>query len=66
MIGESVVHATMTELERAGVDLSGAPREACVIGYGAVGRATAQALQRRGYKVFVTDVSQDKLAGTEV
>lgn len=61
MIGESVVFSTLTELERANVDLSKKPKEATVIGYGAVGKATADALRRRGYTVYVHDIDPAKM-----
>lgn len=53
-IGESVVFHTELELRELGAQPQ--KLEACVIGYGAVGKATADALRRRGYAVFVHDV----------
>jgi S-adenosylhomocysteine hydrolase len=52
-IGESVVFHTELELEEMG--LVPAKKEACIIGYGAVGKATADALRRRGHQVWVHD-----------
>ena len=61
MIGESVVHGTETALADLHPDLKIQPKEAAVIGYGAVGKATADALRRRGYKVFVHDIDPEKM-----
>jgi len=63
MIGESVVHSTFTALEQmGGKQLQITPKEAVVVGYGAVGKATADALKRRGFKVFVYDTDPTKMA----
>lgn len=62
MIGENIVDSTLTGLLSMQADLAPTKREACVIGYGAVGRAVAQSLLRRGYEVFVNDVDPAKQA----
>ncbi len=59
-IGESAVYHTEVELEEAGI--SPRKKEACIIGYGAVGQATAAALKRRGYSVWVHDTDPASLA----
>lgn len=59
-IGESVVFHAEIEMKEAGVEPS--KKEACVIGYGAVGKATADALRRRGYQVWVHDTDPAALA----
>jgi S-adenosylhomocysteine hydrolase len=59
-IGESVVFHTELELHEAGAQPT--KNEACVIGYGAVGKATADALRRRGYQVWVHDHDSAALA----
>lgn len=58
-IGESVVFHTLHELDAMGV----APTEksAAVIGYGAVGKFTAEALRRRGYAVTIYDKDVQKM-----
>ncbi|MBI2375074.1 MAG: hypothetical protein HYV07_13845 [Deltaproteobacteria bacterium] len=61
MIGESVVHGIETALEALSPVLAIEPREAVVIGYGAVGKASADALKRRGFKVFVYDTDPAKM-----
>ena len=65
MIGESVVFHAEHELRRCSPGLQeGLERDgktATVIGYGAVGKATAAALQRRGYDVAVVDTDPDRL-----
>ncbi len=62
MIGESVVHSAFHAIEQLHKDITISPKEAVVIGYGAVGKATADALQRRGYAVFVHDIDPAKMA----
>lgn len=62
MIGESVVHSTMTALEKMNPGIDVRPKEAVVVGYGAVGKATADALRRRGFAVFVYDIDPAKMA----
>ena len=62
MIGESVVHSAFHALEQMHDQLAITPKEAVVIGYGAVGKATADALHRRGFKVFVHDIDPAKMA----
>jgi S-adenosylhomocysteine hydrolase len=59
-IGESVVFH-MHELLRE-LGLQPTRKQAAVIGYGAVGKATADALRRRGFDVFVHDHSESALA----
>ncbi|HEY1100331.1 MAG TPA: hypothetical protein VGF99_15440, partial [Myxococcota bacterium] len=59
-IGESVVFHTELELQELGAQPL--KKEACVVGYGAVGKATADALRRRGYQVFVHDLDPAALA----
>jgi len=59
MIGESVVASIEGEL--SALDISIAPKEACVLGYGAVGSNVAASLERRGYKVFVYDKDPEKM-----
>ncbi len=62
MIGESVVHSTELALASVHPDLRIEPKEATVLGYGAVGKATADALRRRGYTVNVFDIDPVKMA----
>ena len=59
-IGESVVFHTELELQELGAQPL--KKEACIVGYGAVGKATADALRRRGYEVFVHDIDPAALA----
>jgi S-adenosylhomocysteine hydrolase len=59
-IGESVVFHAELEMQEAGVQPT--KKEACVVGYGAVGKATADALRRRGYTVWVHDTDPAALA----
>ncbi|HEY1101541.1 MAG TPA: NAD(P)-dependent oxidoreductase, partial [Myxococcota bacterium] len=61
MIGESVVHSAFLAIEQLNERLTITPKEAVVIGYGAVGKATADALRRRGYTVFVHDIDPKKM-----
>lgn len=59
-IGESVVfHAEVFLRE---LDVQPRQKRAAVIGYGAVGKATADALRRRGYEVAVHDTDPAALA----
>ena len=62
MIGESIVHATFHTLEQLNDQIAITPKEAVVVGYGAVGKATADALRRRGFQVFVHDIDPAKMA----
>lgn len=62
LIGESVVHSIELELKKLHDDFVMEPKEATVIGYGAVGKNTADALRRRGYKVFVYDTDPKRTA----
>lgn len=55
VIGESVAFHTEHELALVHPELKVEPKIACIIGYGAVGQATADALSRRGYQVVVYD-----------
>lgn len=59
LIGESVATDTLRELTEAGVEVK--PREATILGYGAVGKGTAEALRRRGYTVHVYDTSEEAM-----
>ena len=61
MIGEAVVHATFEALENAHAPDTNPKKEACIVGYGAVGKATADALRRRGYTVYVNDIVDAKM-----
>ena len=63
MIGESVVFHTEHELAamRPGYGVE-TPEVATIIGYGAVGKATADALRRRGTQVHVWDTDPQKRA----
>lgn len=54
-IGECIAWHLERMLMEANPELKIEPKEAAIVGYGAVGRATAAALKRRGYKVFVYD-----------
>src|SRR5690606_33053498 len=57
MIGESVAHSIETALQDMGSNTRVQPKQATVIGYGAVGKATAAALMRRGYDVSTYDIN---------
>ena len=60
MIGESIVSSiekTLAELKFEEADM---PKEACVLGYGAVGKNVAASLRRRGFDVFVFDPDSEK------
>lgn len=65
MIGESVVFHAEHELKRLSPSLQAAIEQqgktATIIGYGAVGVATAAALKRRGYDVAIVDTDPDRL-----
>lgn len=65
MIGENVVDAALTQLHELHPGLEPSPKVATVIGYGAVGKASADALQRRGYSVHVYDTDPAKLAAAK-
>lgn len=60
MIGESVVAAIDGMLKSINVTIE--PREATILGYGAVGQNVAQSLVRRGFKVHVYDTDPTKMA----
>ncbi len=62
MIGENVVAAALAQLADLHPGLEPKPKVATVIGYGAVGKASADALRRRGYAVNVYDTDPTKLA----
>jgi S-adenosylhomocysteine hydrolase len=61
-IGEAVAFQIEHDLWEANPDLKIEPREAAIIGFGAVGSATAERLRARGYKVFVYDIDPAKMA----
>ena len=65
MIGESVVYSIERAMLEANPKLQIEPKEAVVLGFGAVGRAVANSLRRRGYKVFVYDTDPAKLKEAE-
>lgn len=65
MIGENVVAAALAQLDGLAPGLEPSPKEAVVIGYGAVGKASADALRRRGYTVHVHDTDPAKSAAAE-
>lgn len=54
MIGASV----QAQIDQLGLRVE--PREAAVIGYGAIGKATADALRRQGYRVHVFDLDPER------
>ncbi len=60
MIGESVVASIEGSLVDLGISIT--PKEATVLGYGAVGLNVAKSLQRRGYTVHVYDTDPAKMA----
>jgi S-adenosylhomocysteine hydrolase len=60
LIGESVTNDTLREVDEAGLKIQ--PKEATILGYGAVGKGTAEALRRRGYTVHVYDISPEAMA----
>jgi S-adenosylhomocysteine hydrolase len=68
MIGESCVFNLEQQLAEIHPQLDaklfppGTKREACVIGYGAVGKAVADQLRLRGYEVHVYDKDPAKMA----
>lgn len=63
MIGESVVASIDGSLHELGITIE--PKEATVLGYGAVGMNVAKSLQRRGYTVHVYDVDPEKMAAAK-
>lgn len=65
MIGESVAHSTLEALKRLHPDLSVEPKVATILGYGAVGKATADALKRRGFEIRAWDVDPARRALAE-
>lgn len=62
MIGENVVAAALAQIQDLHPSLEPSPKVASIIGYGAVGKASADALRRRGYTVHVHDTDPAKLA----
>lgn len=62
IIGESVAFHTDIELEKLSPNFEVTPKVATILGYGAVGRAAAQSLERRGYTVVVHDPHPDAMA----
>lgn len=60
MIGESVVASIDGSLADLGIKIE--PKEATILGYGAVGMNVARSLQRRGYTVHVYDTDPHKMA----
>jgi S-adenosylhomocysteine hydrolase len=60
-IGEAVTFQIEHDLWEAHPDLKIEPKEACIIGFGAVGSATADRLKARGYKIFVYDIDPEKM-----
>jgi S-adenosylhomocysteine hydrolase len=59
MIGESVVASIDGSLGQLGISIN--PKEATILGYGAVGQNVAQSLRRRGYAVHVYDPDPHKM-----
>jgi S-adenosylhomocysteine hydrolase len=59
MIGESVVASIDGSLRELGISIT--PKEATILGYGAVGQNVAQSLRRRGYTVHVYDADPRKM-----
>jgi len=59
MIGESVVASIDGSLTDLGISID--PKEATILGYGAVGQNVAQSLLRRGYTVHVYDTDPKKM-----
>ena len=59
MIGESIVHDVEAQLRDVGAHVAVQPKEATVLGFGAVGQAVAASLVRRGYRVRVWDPKLD-------
>lgn len=55
MIGEAIVTNSLAALEAASPGFRPERETATIIGFGAIGRATAQALLRRGYAVGVVE-----------
>ncbi len=62
MIGESVTASIEAMISEANPHLVVDPKEALVLGYGAVGKEVAASLQRRGYVVHVWDTDETKRA----
>ena len=56
IIGEDVAATTIEQIDRLGKDLA-VGKTVGIIGYGAVGSATADAFAKRGFTVFVTDTN---------
>ncbi len=73
MIGEAIVSNALAAVDGLTAGLAAAPgpaptgeaKTATVVGFGAIGEATARALLRRGYTVFVTDPSPEARARAE-
>lgn len=59
LIGESVASDIEREAREAGHEVK--PKIATILGYGAVGKGTAEALRRRGYEVHVWDTDPKQL-----
>lgn len=64
-IGEIVIHSALAQLLQANPSLQLQEKQATVIGYGAVGRASADALRRRGFLVRVFDIDPAKMKQAE-
>ncbi len=60
-IGEAVAFQIEHDLWEAHPNLSITPKEATILGFGAVGSATAARLRARGYTVFVYDIDPAKM-----
>jgi cellulose biosynthesis protein BcsQ len=63
MIGESVVASIDGRLKDLGISID--PKEATILGYGAVGMNVAMSLVRRGYKVHVYDTDPQKMLAAQ-
>lgn len=61
MIGESIAHATLNGLKDLHPEFP-VPKTATIVGYGAVGKATSDALRRRGFQIRVFDSDPAKMA----
>jgi S-adenosylhomocysteine hydrolase len=62
MIGEAIVANALAAVDGLGAGLAIEPKTATMVGFGAIGEATARALLHRGYQVFVTDPSPEAMA----
>jgi S-adenosylhomocysteine hydrolase len=65
LIGESIAFHADHHLASISPALAITPKIACLIGYGAVGKATAAALMKRGYQVVVTDTDPARRAAAQ-